>query len=288
MQKAFHNFMKNQYASRLGGAVFYAIIVAFAMNYFWRPGHIYSSGFTGLAQLIDTLSGGKISVPLALALINLPMLILAWIKLSWRFTLFTSVAVLLGALLMPILQTKTFLTTDPLVNAMFGGALNGMGVGIALRYGVGTGGLDIVGMLARKKFGFKMGPVNLGFNACLMIGAGVAYGWKYALYSIVGIVISSRMIDIFFTRQQQMQVMIITTKPDEMVHAIYRRLRRGVTIVDQAKGGYTGNQRAVLLTVITQQERFDLREAMHEADEHAFSSTWKIEHTVGRFYEPEL
>lgn len=288
MQKFFHNFMKHRYTGRIGGAIFYAVIVAVAMNYFWRPGHIYSSGFTGFAQLVSTLTGGKIPVALALALVNLPMLIIAWWQLSWRFATFTTLAVLLSAALMPLFDTTRVLTSDPLINALFGGALNGMAVGTALRYGVGTGGLDVIGLLVKKRFGLKMGPVNLGFNALIMIGAGLTYGWKYALYSIVGVIVSSRMIDAFFTRQQQMQVMIITTKPEEMVQGIYDNMRRGVTIINDAQGGYTGEKRAVLLTVITQQERFELREAIKSVDEHAFSSTWKIEHTVGRFYEPEL
>ena len=288
MQKFFHNFMKHRYTGRVGGAIFYAVIVAVAMNYFWRPGHVYSSGFTGFAQLVSTLTGGRIPVALALALVNLPMLIIAWWKLSWRFATFTTLAVLLSAALMPLFDTTRVLTPDPLINALFGGALNGMAVGTALRYGVGTGGLDVIGMLVKKKFDLKMGPVNLGFNALIMIGAGLTYGWKYALYSIVGVIVSSRMIDAFFTRQQQMQVMIITTKPQEMVQGIYDKMRRGVTIINDAHGGYTGEDRAVLLTVITQQERFELREAIKSVDDHAFSSTWKIEHTVGRFYEPEL
>lgn len=288
MQKIFHNFMKHRYTGRIGGAIFYAVIVAVAMNYFWRPGHIYSSGFTGFAQLVSTLTGGKIPVALALALVNLPMLVIAWWQLSWRFATFTTLAVLLSAALMPVFDTTRILTPDPLINALFGGALNGMAVGTALRYGVGTGGLDVIGILIKRKFGFKMGPINLGFNALIMIGAGLTYGWKYALYSIVGVVVSSRMIDAFFTRQQQMQVMIITTKPNEMVQGIYDKMRRGVTIINDAHGGYTGAERSVLLTVITQQERYELREAIKEADAHAFSSTWKIEHTVGRFYEPEL
>jgi len=288
MQKFFHNFMKHRYTGRVGGAIFYAVIVAVAMNYFWRPGHIYSSGFTGFAQLVSTLTGGKIPIALALALVNLPMLIIAWWQLSWRFATFTTLAVLLSAALMPLFDTTRILTPDPLINALFGGALNGMAVGTALRYGVGTGGLDVIGLLVKKRFGLKMGPVNLGFNALIMIGAGLTYGWKYALYSIVGVIVSSRMIDAFFTRQQQMQVMIITTKPEEMVQGIYDKMRRGVTIINDAHGGYTGEDRAVLLTVITQQERFELREAIKSVDDHAFSSTWKIEHTVGRFYEPEL
>jgi len=229
-----------------------------------------------------------VPVALALALVNLPMLVIAWWKLSWRFATFTTLAVLLSAALMPLFDTTRILTTDPLINALFGGALNGMAVGTALRYGVGTGGLDIIGLLVKRKFDLKMGPVNLGFNALIMIGAGLTYGWKYALYSIVGVIVSSRMIDAFYTRQQQMQVMIITTKPEEMVRGIYDNIRRVVTIINDARGGYTGENRSILLTVITQQERFELREAMKSVDEHAFSSTWKIEHTVGRFYEPEL
>lgn len=209
--------MKHRVAGRIGGAVFYAVIVAVAMDYFWRPGHIYSSGFTGFAQLVSTLSGGQIPVGLALAFVNLPMLMIAWWRLSWRFAIFTTLAVLLSAAFIPLFDTHRVLTPDPLINALFGGALNGMAVGTALRYGVGTGGLDVIGILVKKKFGFKMGPVNLGFNALIMIGAGLTYGWKYALYSIVGVIVSSRMIDAFYTRQQQMQVMIITTKPDEMV-----------------------------------------------------------------------
>lgn len=216
------------------------------------------------------------------------MLMIAWWRLSWRFAIFTTLAVLLSAAFIPLFDTHRVLTPDPLINALFGGALNGMAVGTALRYGVGTGGLDVIGILVKKKFGFKMGPVNLGFNALIMIGAGLTYGWKYALYSIVGVIVSSRMIDAFYTRQQQMQVMIITTKPDEMVQGIYDKMRRGVTIINGARGGYTGEGRSVLLTVITEQERYELREAMKAVDEHAFSSTWKIEHTVGRFYEPEL
>ncbi|MDF7626843.1 YitT family protein [Leuconostocaceae bacterium ESL0723] len=288
LRNLYLNFLGHDYVKQIGGAVFYAIIVAVAMNYFWLPGHIYSSGFTGFSQLVASASGGHISIAWALAVVNLPMLALAWWKLSWRFAIFTTLAVLLSAAFVPVFQTSTILTPDPLINAIFGGALNGMAVGTALRCGVGTGGLDVIGMLVKRHLGYKVGTVNLAFNTLIMIGAGISYGWKYALYSIIGVVISSRMIDFFYTRQQQMQEMIITTKPEEMVEAIQHNMRRGVTVIDNAHGGYTGKDRSILLTVITQYEIADLRKAIDEVDPHAFSSAWKIEHTRGRFYEPDL
>lgn len=274
----YHQFM---------GAVLYGVILAIALNYFWKPGHIYSSGFTGLAQLIDTVTDGRISVSVGIAAANLPLLIIAAFKLSKRFAIFTVLAVILSALFVPVFATKTVLTPDPLICAIFGGGLNGMAVGTALRCGVGTGGLDIIGMLFKLKYHTKVGSVNLAFNALIMIGAGLTYGWQYALYSIIGVVVSAHFIDVFYKQQQQVQEMIVTDRPEEMCEHIQRKMRRGVTIIDAAHGGYTGKNKSVLLTVMTQHELPDLREAIHEVDKHAFYSESKVEHTGGRFFEPE-
>lgn len=279
--------LDHYYLHQVGGAFFYAIMLSLALNYFWLPGHVYSSGFTGLAQLIDTLTGGKVNVAWAIAIVNMPLLVLAWLTLSKRFAIFTAMAVLLSAAFVPLFATKTVLTSDPLINAIFGGGINGMAVGTALRCGVGTGGLDIIGMELKHQFRMKVGSVNLAFNALIMIGAGLTYGWQYALYSIIGVVVSAHFIDVFYTHQQQIQEMIVTNKPEEMTDTIQNKMRRGVTIIDSAHGGYTGRDRSILLTVVTQHELPELRHAIKEVDPHAFYSESKVEHTGGRFYEPE-
>ncbi|CAK1223704.1 YitT family protein [Fructobacillus cardui] len=279
--------LDHYYLHQVVGALFYAIMLSLALNYFWLPGHVYSSGFTGLAQLVDTLTGGKINVAWAIALVNMPLLLLAWFTLSKRFAIFTAMAVLLSAAFVPLFATKTVLTPDPLINAIFGGGINGMAVGTALRCGVGTGGLDIIGMELKHQFRMKVGSVNLAFNALIMVGAGLTYGWQYALYSIIGVVVSAHFIDLFYTHQQQIQEMIVTNKPEEMTDTIQNKMRRGVTIIDSAHGGYTGRDRSILLTVITQHELPELRHAIKEVDPNAFYSESKVEHTGGRFYEPE-
>ncbi|CAK1224219.1 YitT family protein [Fructobacillus tropaeoli] len=279
--------LDHYYLHQVVGALFYAIMLSLALNYFWLPGHVYSSGFTGLAQLVDTLTGGKINVAWAIALVNMPLLLLAWFTLSKRFAIFTAMAVLLSAAFVPLFATKTVLTPDPLINAIFGGGINGMAVGTALRCGVGTGGLDIIGMELKHQFRMKVGSVNLAFNALIMVGAGLTYGWQYALYSIIGVVVSAHFIDLFYTHQQQIQEMIVTNKPEEMTDTIQNKMRRGVTIIDSAHGGYTGRDRSILLTVVTQHELPELRHAIKEVDPNAFYSESKVEHTGGRFYEPE-
>ncbi|MBS9338089.1 YitT family protein [Fructobacillus sp. M2-14] len=279
--------LNHHYYHQIMGAMLYAFAVSIALNYFWIPGHIYSSGFNGLAQLIDTLTHGHFPVAWGIAAANLPLLIVAWLTLSKRFAIFTALAVGMSALFVPLFQTNTVLTPDPLMCAIFGGALNGMAVGTALRCGLGTGGLDIIGMIAKQKFHTKVGSVNLAFNAAIMVGAGLTYGWQYALYSIIGVVVSAHFIDVFYTHQQQIQEMIVTNKPEMMCEHIQNNMRRGVTIIDSAHGGYTGKDKSVLLTVVTQHELNDLREAIREVDPAAFYSESKVEHTGGHFYEPE-
>jgi uncharacterized membrane-anchored protein YitT (DUF2179 family) len=276
-----------QYLFRIGVAVFYAILVAIALNFFWRPGNIYTSGFTGLAQIISALTQNRLSVPVAMLLVNLPLLILAWVKISQRFALFSILAVTLATLLASHVQVQ-YLIIDPLINAIFGGAINGFAVGMALRNGVATGGLDILGIFAKRKYNIKMGPVNLAFNALIMLMAGVMNGWPYAFYSIVGLVVNAIILSMVYTSQQQMQVMIVTDRADDVATAIQNKLRRGVTIIDAAHGAYTGDPKKIILMVITQQEQWDLEHVVGQADEQAFSSIWKIERTSGQFYEKQL
>ena len=123
-------FNRHQYSSRIGSAMVYAVASAVALNFFWTPGHIYSSGFTGLAQLLNTLLerfvGWKVPVGVLLLLINVPLMITAYRKIGKRFAMFTAVALVLAAVAMRLVsQPEQLWTHDPLVMAIFGGAVNG-------------------------------------------------------------------------------------------------------------------------------------------------------------------
>ena len=85
-----------------------------------------------------------------------------------------------------------------------------------------------------------------------------------------------------------MQVMIVTEKPDLVIEAIQRDIRRGITIVHHAEGGYNHHHKEVLFTVISMYEQYDLRDAIYEVDPQAWASLWRIDRTFGRFYEPKL
>lgn len=179
------------------------------------------------------------------------------------------------------------LTHDPIICALFGAAINGFGTGLALKNGISTGGLDILGLTIRKHTGKSVGTINIIFNAFIVLAAGAVYGWPYAFYSALGIFVNARVMDMVYTRQQKMQVMIVTNKPKSVIDCIQNHMRRGITIVHGAEGAYKHDSKTILFTVISRYEQPELRQAMTESDPHAFVSIAENVHIMGHFYEPK-
>ncbi|ETA73162.1 YitT family protein [Ligilactobacillus equi] len=265
---------RHTYMAKISTAIFYGILVSVAMNFFWTPGKVYSSGITGLAQLLVSLlakQGWHLSAGLFLFILNVPLFILAWLRLGRTFTIFTIIAVFSSSLMIKILHPLS-LTTDPIICAIFGGCVNGFGTGLALRNGISTGGLDILGLTIRKKTGKSIGSINLMFNFLIVIAAGMVYGWPHAFYSALGIFINAHVIDMTFTRQQLLQVMIITDQPKGVVDCLQNSIHHGITVLNHAQGAYTHKDKSVLITIISRYEVPEMRRALAASDSKAFVS----------------
>lgn len=188
---------------------------------------------------------------------------------------------------MELIPTEV-LTTDPIICAIFGGVLTGAGIGYAFKNGLSSGGLDFITIYIRKKTGRDVGSLSIIFNGMIMFAAGVLFGWQYALYSALAIFVSGKVTDVVYTKQKKMQVMIITRRPEAVMTALQGRLRRGITIVNEAQGAYTKEKETMLFTVVTRYEMPLLRQAMHESDNEAFVSIAENVQILGNFYEEEL
>ncbi|GAA3018282.1 YitT family protein [Tetragenococcus solitarius] len=285
------NFFNADYVNRFSFSIVYALLASVALNFFYEPGNIYASGATGIAQIISTLFQQflQIDFPIAwvLLLINLPLFILGWFKISHRFTIFTGITVVFTSLFMELIPTEV-LTTDPIICAIFGGVLTGAGIGYAFKNGLSSGGLDFITIYIRKKTGRDVGSLSIIFNGMIMFAAGVLFGWQYALYSALAIFVSGKVTDVVYTKQKKMQVMIITKYPDTVMKALQGHLRRGITIINEAQGAYTKEKETVLFTIVTRYEMPLLRQAMHESDNEAFVSIAENVQILGNFYEEEL
>lgn len=281
----------NEYTTKLTVALLYALFASVALNVFWRPGNIYASGVTGLAQIITTLirnaSGQEAPVSVIYYLLNVPLFLLAWKRISKKFTIFTIITVTLSSVAIQLMPV-TALSPDPIICAIFGGAVNGFGVGFALKNGISSGGLDILSITIRKATGKSIGSIAIIFNGLIALTAGYLFGWPFAFYSVLSIFVSGKVTDAVYTKQKKMQVMIITKDPDRVIHCVQERLRRGITIINGAEGAFDHHKKAVLMTVITRYEMNSLEKAMEESDPHAFVSIADNVTILGNFYDPGM
>lgn len=291
MKKKFECWSYHDLATRASASVIYALAAAIAVNLFYQPGNIYSSGITGFAQILTTLSktlvGQTIPISVTLFLLNIPLFVLAWLKIGHKFTIFTFITVAMTSFFIQLVP-ETHLTNDPIICAIFGGGFMGAGIGFALRNGLSSGGLDILSITIRKKTGKSVGSISIIFNAIIMLVAGLLFGWQYIFYSALAIFVSGKMTDTVYTKQKKMQVMIVTKCPERVVNGIQNEMRRGITIIHEAEGAYKHDKQTVLLTVLTRYELPSLEHVMHETDPNAFVSISDNVRIMGRFYEEAL
>ena len=281
---------REKYDEKVSASLLYGFLSAIAVNFFFQPGHVYSSGATGLAQILSVLSqrfiGFTIPVSLTFYAINIPLMIVAWYQIGHKFTIFTFITVSMSSLFIQLVPVVT-LTNDPIMNALFGGVVMGTGIGFALRSNISSGGTDIVSLTIRKRTGKNVGSISFFVNGTIMLIAGLTFGWKSALYSMITLFVSSRVTDAVFTKQKRMQAMIVTSHPDAIVEKIHKKLNRGATIIHNAEGTYNHQEKAVLLTVITRAEFNEFKYIMKKADPQAFITISENVHIIGYFLETE-
>lgn len=279
---------REKYAEKISASLLYALLSSIAVNFFYQPGHVYAGGVTGLAQVLSALSQNLFGLALPIAIIyyalNVPLMILAWREIGHRFTVFTFITVTLSSLFIQLVP-HIVLTEDPIINAIFGGLFMGTGIGYGLKSNISSGGTDIISLYLRKKTGREVGEISLFVNGLIMVFAGILFGWQYALYSMLALFVSSRVTDGLYTKQKKMQATIVTNNPDKVIKMIHTKLHRGVTLINHAQGTYLGDEKAVLIAIITQAEYNEFKERMQKADPNAFVSTAENVRIIGRFVD---
>ncbi|CAH0225567.1 hypothetical protein SRABI96_02522 [Peribacillus sp. Bi96] len=262
-----------------------ALLNAIAMNFFLIPANVYASGFTGVAQLLSRMIGSfapfNVSTGILLLLLNIPVTIIAWRKVGKSFTFYSFLSVVLMSLFMEFIPITRW-SPDILLNAVFGGVIAAVGVGITLKYGASTGGMDIIAMLLSKKKDKPVGTYLFLLNGVIIVTAGAVYGPEKALYTLVTLYTSTRVVDAIHTRHEKLTAMIITKQSEELKQAIHAKLVRGITRVP-AKGAFTNENKEMLLIVITRYELYDLERIIKEVDPHAFTNIIETSGIVGTF-----
>ncbi|WP_077617253.1 YitT family protein [Bacillus sinesaloumensis] len=260
--------------------MFGALLNAVALNLFLIPADVYSSGFTGISQLLFRILGDytplHISTGVILLLLNIPVAILGWRKVGKSFTLYSFISVALTTLFLSIIPLER-ISNDILLNAVFGAVIQAIGIGLTLKWGASTGGLDIIALVLSRSKDKPIGTYIFTLNGLIILTAGFLFGWEKALYTLVALYILTRVIDTVHTSHVKVTAMIVTKKSDEMKQAIHSKLVRGITLIP-AKGAFSSETKDMLMIVLTRYELYDLERIIQEVDPQAFTN---IVQTIG-------
>ncbi len=263
-----------------------ALVIAAGVDLFLTPNKVVSAGVTGIAMLAHFL--WKWPVGLVTLALNVPLLAAGFrwgggVRLFFRTVYATAVMSLAIDLLTPFLPA---ITGDPLIYTLFGGLVDGFGVGLVLRGRGTTGGTDIVAQLLHRYRRVPFGQVFLWSNTAILLAAVPVVGLVPVLYALLVNFISSRVIDavqegIGFARA----ILVISDRTEEVRKAILEEVGRGVTLF-QGRGGFTGRPREILYVVVSRSQVSLFKRLIADIDPKAFVVVSEVNEVLGEGFRP--
>ncbi len=266
-----------------------ALLQAFVIQAFIRPSNLLSSGFTGVAILIEkivSLYGKTFSTSLGMLVLNIPVAILCSRSISMRFTFYSLIQVLLASFFLKVCQFQPFFD-DIMLNVIFGGFLYGMAAVIALRGNASTGGTDFIALYVSNKTGHSIWEYVFAGNVVILCIFGTMFGWLYAGYSILFQFISTKTISAFHHRYDRVTLQITTANAEVLIKAYIENYRHGISCID-AIGGYSHKKMYLLHTVVSSYEVSDIVILLREKDPHVIINMLKTENFFGTFYQAPI
>lgn len=263
-----------------------SLVFALSLNLFLVANGLAEGGFTGLALLIHYLT--KWPVGSILLTLNIPLFLIGWKFWGKTFFIRTLLGVVGVSVAVDLTAGFNFQTDDLLLSALYGGVLSGAGLGIVLRSGATTGGIDILARLIYEKAGISMGKVFFLFDLLVITLVASILGPEKALYTLVALFISSRVIDRLIEGVDEARaVTIISGLNQAIANSIINNLERGATII-KGYGAYTGKEKNVLYVVVNKQELLPLKKIIREIDPRAFIIISNVYEVLGEGFRPQI
>ncbi len=258
------------------------VLFGLGFNMFLSPNDLNAGGISGLAMILSHITGFA-SVGTITMAVNLPLFALAGIKIGKKFFVGSLVGMLACSVALDALAWVPVPQVDPLLAAVYGGAICGLGLGVVFAAGASTGGSDIiVRLLKRKMQHVPIGVINICFDLTVGALTGLAFqNVAPALYSGAAIFITGQVIDaVVYRFDYSKVVLIISDAHEQIVQIISRELDRGATYLS-GEGTYSHAEKKVILTVVKKQQISELKRLVVEVDENAFIVVQEAHQVLG-------
>ncbi|SHI27770.1 MULTISPECIES: YitT family protein [Clostridium] len=259
------------------------IIASIGINMFLAQAKLLSGGATGLALILQYLTGFKAGY--SVFLINFPLFIVSYIKLSRQFTFYSAIGMLsLSIALLLTEKLPIYVNVDDiLVYCIYGGVLCGLGYSIVFARNGSTGGMDIITMLVRKNFNnFDIGKLGFSLNMIIVVIGAIFFGLPRALYTVISIYIQSLILDkVLKGFGSKKLLMILTEKEEDIIKFIIKDVHRGVTSLP-AEGEYTHSKKKMIYCIVTLSQLIYLKNSIMLMDPKAFITIIDVSEVRGK------
>ena len=248
-----------------------SLLYAIAFNWFFQPNELAFGGFTGVAQVVHFLAP-MLPVGTVTLVMNIPLFVIGVRKMGWKLLAVSLGAMAASSLLVDIVGSLfTFAPMEPLLACLYGGALQGLALGLMLLVNATTGGTELLARLLK----FRFRHLSIG-RLCLMIDLVVIFLYALvfrnvnnALYGIIALTISSKVMDmVIYGSASAKMAYIISDAPDAICSQLLD-MGLGITLL-QGKGAYTGAAKKVILCAFKRGQIAAIKAVVMAADPHAF------------------
>ena len=262
----------------IGNAMYAAVAVLFLL-----PSGLPTGGTTGIALLVNRLTG--LSVSMFVLGFNIVMLVVGFIFLGKKFAFTTIVSTFTYPICLELfgqIFANVHFTDDIWLNTIFSGLGIGVGLGSVIRMGASTGGMDIPPLILNKYFKIPVSVSLNAFDICILLGQAILIPPEMLLYGVILVITYTTVLNkVLLLGGSKMEVKIISRNPEPIRQAIIGHLDRGLTIL-RAEGGYSQEDRQVLLVVVSNRELHQLERIVKNIDSESFVIVSEVREVSGR------
>lgn len=293
MTKGVFGTMGKGVVSRVGNLIFIVlgtVFISVAINMFFSPNSLVVGGFSGLGIIIQNVTGGIIDggIPISLTniVLNTPLFVVAYFVLGKGYLGKTLFATVFFSVALEVTSFLPVYSGDLMLIAIYGGIIDGIGIGFVLRAMASTGGVDLMASIIHKKVSYiSISAIMFAINSIIIAFGFFVFGAERAMYAIISIFISSKAINIILEGLSfSKAALIISEKSSEIADAIMEKHDRGVTAL-KGKGMYTGRDKDVLLCVFSRKEITGIKNIVRGLDPDAFIILTDIKEVMGEGFK---
>ncbi len=245
-------------------------LMAFGLRSFYDPIGLVTGGVSGIAIIVRKLTG---TIPLGITniILNIPLFIFGWRVFGLKHLWKTFYSTVMLSVWLTVLPTFNLASNDYFLSAVFGGVLTGVGIGLVFFAGATTGGTDLLASLIQIRIpSYSVAQIMQIIDGVIVILGAFVFGIEAALYAIIAVYLVSKVSDSILEGMKFAKLIyIVSDKYVEISEYILNDLGRGVTSLN-GNGIYSGEEKCVLLCVVSKREVIAVKNAITKIDKNAF------------------